>query len=222
MKLSVYQIYFEPEQKQFLSPLTIHYFNDKLSPFFENDVIIDLYNKGRIQEADYFGIVSWRIEQKNHLSLNLLNNINTDANIYGFKNAVIRHHVLPMGSQYHQHFGVLFNQLLINLGLDFNALAPVVTAGFYQNAVIAHRDIYLDYVKNWLIPSMQFIQTCTDQNFQKLLKSDPMYTLYPPGRREKLEAHIGTPHYQYHTFILERLWSVYYQMNLSKIKLCLL
>lgn len=222
MKLNVYQIYFEEEQKRYLSPLTHHYFNEKLSPFFENDVIRDLYETKKIHESDYFGIVSWRIEQKNGLSLNLLKNITEDYNFYGFNSAVIRHHVLPMGSAYHQHFGILFTKVLQHLGIRFNDVAPIVTTGFYQNAVIAHRDIYLDYVENWLLPSMKFIETCDDLQFQQLLRADPMYTLYPAGRREKLMEHLGIPHYPYHTFVLERLWSVYYQLNQPKIRQCLL
>lgn len=222
MNKSIHQIYFEPEQKSVLSQYTTPYYNEKLTPFFENDVIVDLYNKQVISNSDYFGILSWRIESKNHLSLTCLNNITEQFNMYGFHNILIRHHVLPMGSAYHQHFGYLFKLLLQNLGLDFDQLSHQVTMGLYQNAIIARKDIYLDYVENWLIPSMHFINNCENLQFQQLLRSDPMYSLYPTGRREKLLAHIGTPHYQYHTFILERLWSVYYYVNQSKISLALL
>lgn len=222
MKKSIYQIYFEPSQKSSLSQFTIPFYNEKLTPFFENDVIIDLYNQKVIHDSDYFGILSWRIESKNHLSLNCLNNITDQYNMYSFNNVLIRHHVLPMGSAYHANFGQLFRKILNNLNINFDQIADKVTFGLYQNAVIAQRDIYLDYVENWLIPSMKFIETCDDLQFQQLLRSDPQYSLYPPGRREKLVEHIGTPHYQYHTFLLERLWSVYYFTNQHKLSLALL
>ena len=217
MKLSVFQIYFSPEQVSQLSPLTTHYDNDKLTPYFENGVIVDLYNKGKIHEADYFGVLSWRIEQKNNLSLNVLNNITPDHNLYSFRNIVLNHPVIPVGCQYHPAFGPLFKRLMEVLGLDYDRLYRDLHYGYYQNAVIASREIYLDYFHNFLKPCINYIDSCTDQNFLNLLRSDPLYSRYPPGHQQKLMAHIGTPHYQYHTFILERLWSVYVMLNKQKL-----
>jgi hypothetical protein len=221
MKLKVYQIYFEPEQKAVLSPYTIPYYNDKLSPFFENDVIRDLHDRGEIHDADYFGILSWRIESKNHLSLSSLSQITSNYNFYSFRNTVVRHNVLQVSNICHPMFGYLFDKLLTNLGLNYNDFMHM-DVGLYQNAIIASQEIYLDYYNNWLLPSMKFIENNTDPTFISYLKSDPLYTLYPPGRREKLQQFLGTPWYQYHTFICERLWSVYYVVNFNKIKQCFL
>ena len=81
--------------------------------------------------------------------------------------------------------------------------------GVYQNAVIARREIYYDYVQHWLAPSMDFLDRQVNPEYLAKLRSDPGYNSYPPGRQELLRRVIGTPHYQYHPFLLERLWSVY-------------
>lgn len=222
MKLNVHQIYFSPEQQRQLSNITIPYYNQKLTPFFENDVIRDLYNKGSIHESDYFGVVSWRIEPKNRVSLNSLLSVNASHNMYTYRAITQRHHVIPMGSAYHANFGYLFERVLTNLGYNMHDLAPRVDLGLYQNAIIATREVYLDYVENWLLPSMKFMEENTDPTFVATLKSDPHYTLYPPGMRERLHAAFGVSHYCYHTFVLERLWSVYYEINKPKIRLYLL
>jgi hypothetical protein len=221
MNKKVYQIYFEPQQRGMLSPYTIPYYNEKLSPFFENDVIKDLYEKGEVHSSDYFGVLSWRIESKNYLSLSLLNNITFDHNLYSFRKTVVNHNVFQVSNICHPKFGYLFDKMLTNLGLSYNDFVRVEW-GLYQNAIIAHRDIYLDYLENWLLPSMKFIETNTDPMFVSYLKSDPLYSLYPPGRREKLQEFLGTPWYQYHTFICERLWSIYFHVNGAKIKHCFL
>ncbi len=220
---NVYQIYYEPWQLEKLSPLTVPFYNndDILTPFFENDVIRKLYDNQKIHTSDYFGVLSWRIQEKNNIDLQVLNNINSDFNLYTFNNTTARYNVLNVSNQYHPNFLILFSQVLRNLGLSVNEFLNC-DVGIFQNAVIASKEVYLDYVNNWLFPSMDFITNNPDQSFQSLVKSDPLYSYYPGNVRERLMKNFGTPWYQYHTFLVERLWSMYYHKNRDKISLKLL
>lgn len=221
--MSIYQIYYEPWQLEKLSPLTIPFYNndEKLTPFFENDVIRSLYNNQKIHSSDYFGVLSWRIQEKNNINLEVLRNINNDFNLYTFNNTIARYNVLGVSNQYHPNFLILFSHVIKNLGYSISEFQSV-DFGIFQNAVIASKEIYLDYAENWLFPSMDFILNNPDPSFQALVKSDPLYSYYPGNVRERLLKNFGTPWYQYHTFLVERLWSMYYFKNKNKISLKLL
>jgi hypothetical protein len=222
--MNIYQIYYEPWQVDKLSKHAIPFYNNDiiLTPFFENDVIRSLYNNEKIITDDFFGILSWRIVEKNNINLDIvLNNINNDYNFYTFNNTIGRYNVLQVSSQYHPNFLILFDQIIKNLNYSLNDFSHV-DFGIFQNAVIAKGDIYTDYVNNWLFPSMDFILNNPDPAFQILVKSDPLYSYYPNNVRERLLKNFGTPWYQYHTFLVERLWSMYYHVNRDKISLKLL
>jgi len=66
VKMNIYQIYYDESQKEYLYLDTIPLFNDELSLYFENNVILDLYKKGKI-EGDYFGVLSWKNRIKNKI-----------------------------------------------------------------------------------------------------------------------------------------------------------
>lgn len=221
--MSIYQIYYEPWQLEKISKLAIPFYNEDkiLTPFFENDVIRKMYNEQKIQQSDFFGVLSWRISEKNNINLEVLKNINNDYNFYTFNNTIARYNVLNVSSQYHPNFLTLFSPILKNLNYSLNDFLTV-DFGIFQNAVIASKEIYIDYVTNWLFPSMDFITNNPDPSFQALVKSDPLYSYYPGNLRERLLKNFGTPWYQYHTFLVERLWSMYYHVNKDKISLKLL
>ena len=65
--IQVYQILYQEEQKEHLFLDTIPYFNKDLGLYFENDVILDLYRRGKII-GDYFGVLSWKARLKNHIN----------------------------------------------------------------------------------------------------------------------------------------------------------
>ena len=57
--LNIWQIHFDQQTKSNCFHEWNHYDNsDKLTEFFENSVIVDLYNKGEIDRSDYFGVFS--------------------------------------------------------------------------------------------------------------------------------------------------------------------
>jgi hypothetical protein len=70
-EVKVYQIYYDVDQIKYLSPDTLPYYNSKLTVYFENDLIKNFYNQSKI-EADYFGVLSWRFQEKNRLQFQTL------------------------------------------------------------------------------------------------------------------------------------------------------
>lgn len=68
MKVGIYQIYYSELTGRNIDPAFIPYYNDRRTQFFENDVIMDLYQMGRHKLWDRIGILSWRFMQKTGIS----------------------------------------------------------------------------------------------------------------------------------------------------------
>jgi hypothetical protein len=120
-----------------------------------------------------------------------------------------RHDVLGYADLCHPGFLTIFRELLETLNIDIDE-RPMI--GLYQNAVIAKPDIYLDYVENFLLPTIRFFDSCSDEIRKMLFKN----ANYKGVSGDRLEESIGVGHYTYHTFILERLWSLYYHIRRRK------
>jgi hypothetical protein len=60
----VHQCFFDHRFKDRLDPGFIPYFNERVSRFFENDVIVELIRTGKHNSCDYFGVFSWRFSEK--------------------------------------------------------------------------------------------------------------------------------------------------------------
>lgn len=206
-EINVYQIYYEEEQRQHMFLDSIPYFNEELGLYFENNVILDLYQKGKV-EGDYFGVLSWKARIKNKIRKKYLSRlINPKYDMFSF--TYDRHDVLGYANHCHPNFSMIFDELLDYLGVELES-KPVI--GLYQNAIITKPDIYLDYIQNFLIPTIRFFENCSDE-IKHALFSDAEYRGVD---KEVLKNSIGVGHYTYHTFILERLWSVYYHKRRDK------
>lgn len=66
MKTKIFQIYHNEESRVKLTPGLIPYNNiDKFDPlYFENRVLLDLYESGEFNTDDYVGVVSTRVQEK--------------------------------------------------------------------------------------------------------------------------------------------------------------
>src|SRR4029077_13954552 len=76
------------ESKDRLDPGFIPYFNDRISPFFENDVIVELINAQKHSGWDYFGVFSWRFAEKiplrSEVIFDLIDEDSYEADVYTF------------------------------------------------------------------------------------------------------------------------------------------
>lgn len=214
MNIKVYQIYYDDSQKEKLNPRCIPYFNDKLTPFFENQVILDL--KPEIKGSDYFGVLSNKFEQKNETNIpfELIEKGEFDIYCIG-KKSIFNHNVLQFstdahGSAWRFLFFSMVSEALFNndilLTLD---VLESVNKGVYQNAVICKSDIYDLYIKSTLEPCAKWLENNISLKSLLFSKCDYDGSLTP----EQLLSKYGLPHYTFHTFLLERLWSVFLQVN---------
>ncbi|MFA6066889.1 MAG: class I SAM-dependent methyltransferase [Candidatus Babeliaceae bacterium] len=100
IKTEIHQIYYNEATKKMLQPLFTPYFNKKFSPYFENQVLIDLCDNGLIDKKnDYVGITSPRISEKTFF---------TDAELLG---EVAKHNGRPdcfIYSNYNNQFETEF------------------------------------------------------------------------------------------------------------------
>jgi len=85
-----------------------------------------------------------------------------------------------------------------------------VAQPIYQNAFMANRAIYRDYVMTYLNPVM-FVMS-SDPALHSLVTQNSMYHELTRGdcaSRESLQEQIGMPYYPMAPFLLERLFSIF-------------
>ena len=208
--INIYQIYYKDHQKQHMFLDAIPLFNSDISLYFENNVILNLYKQGKIV-GEYFGALSWNARLKNKLENTSLHEfICGNYDIYSL--TYDNHDVIGYAIKCHPDFLDIFTELMKYLNIDEN-IRPRI--GLYQNGIITNPSIYKDFIENYLIPSIEFLDNCSGPIKEKLY-SDAKYS---GGNIEVLKDYFGFDHYPYHPFVLERLWSVYYHINRSKTSL---
>lgn len=205
--INIYQVYYQEDQKAQLFSDTIPYFNNKLTTIFENQVLLDLYRQGKIHGA-YFGLLSWKTKQKNRLSFNSIKP-RLDPKYNFISVTYDRHDVLGYAEKCHPGFTMIFKKLLQYIEVDQD-IRPL--AGIYQNGVITKPSVYVDYIEKFLLPALEFFEQCEAEIKEKLF-SDTRYQRV--NQSISLET-FGTNFYPFHTFLLERLWSVYFHLNREK------
>lgn len=214
--IKIYQIYYNDEQKLSLSNNTIPYYNDKLTVYFENEIIKNLYDE---IDSDYFGVLSWKFNIKNNITFTT-KYIDGKYDMYYFTNNTKDVDVLGIAYKWHPYFKEIFSLILKNLDIDVN-IKP--TIGLYSNSVIASSDIYKKYIKEYLIPTMELLDTLNGtfkskymNDIREKLWSNSMYH-HKIG--DRLKEHTGKSFYTYHTFLCERLWSVFYEIHKDEFTL---
>jgi hypothetical protein len=214
MNIKVFQIYFDDSQKVKLNPRSIPYLNDNLTPLFENQVILDL--QPQIEGSDYFGVLSHKFEQKNEINIpfELIEKGEYDIYCIG-KNSIFNHNVLQFstdthGSKWRFLFFSMVSEVLFNNDSTLTlAVLESINKGIYQNAVICKSDIYNLYIESTLKPCSEWLENNTSLKSLLYSKCDYNGNLNP----EQLISKFGVPHYTFHTFLLERLWSLFLQAN---------
>lgn len=197
-------------------PFSIPYFNNDLTIFFENDIISKLVMASK---ADKIGVVSWKLSHPQHTKLgwNLgwprrieeitEEVLNRDYDVLPFTRNSKYHEMLGAASQWHPGFRPALTKIVEGIGkkMPFEVKKPI-----YQNAFMAKREIYQDYVTDYLNPAMELIKN--DPEIYKLATADSNYTQLArqgAANAEYLKEKIGFPYYPMATFLLERLFSIY-------------
>jgi hypothetical protein len=191
------------------------YLNADCTPYFENSVIIDLYNKGLI-DGDYFGVLAPSYLSKigflrackianltnrsdakisKQLILSTLENVKPDIL------DLMRHephNTIDVANRFHPEFKKYFGYIMHQIGFHYKP--KVYQHVNYCNYQICKPDIYRKYIEQMLIPSIEVMKDMKElwgnAHYSKQLPTD-------------LIAKFGVSHYPYHTFICERLFTVW-------------
>ena len=80
----------------------------------------------------------------------------------------------------------------------------------YSNFFIAKKEIYFEYIDTVIKPLIEWLEN--EPIIQQMLWSNSGYMGL---QKEQLKEYTGLDHYTYHTFVLERFFSIYYQNKLA-------
>lgn len=209
----VYQIYYDEGSKEACFPEFEHYENKVCSPFFENSIIVELIKQGRHIESEYFGVFSGNFKNKiihsrdgKKITPQLINE-SLDTDVLSF----FRHHknknVVNKAEVFHPGFKRALKNILNAIGFTVD-LEKDTRFTVYQNHFIAKSSIYEQYVKELLGPAIIEMSNKANKELQNIIWQDSGYHK-KKTMPDKLKKELGVPYYPYHTFICERLFSVF-------------
>lgn len=228
--LKIYQIYFDDKSKASCSPEWNHYDNsEKLTEYFENDVIVNLINKDAHKDADYFGVFSHDIKRemvfketvgetnKFAFSPNALDQIvklYKDVEVFGFQKRRKNPNIITQAERYHPGFVKAIERILSITGF-MDSIPPKLNNVILFNHFIMKSEIYEQYVRELLQPAMGVMRTMPELfDNAKYIKNTTQET------KDRFMKAFGKDYYPYHPFICERLPSLFmekYKYNFRHI-----
>jgi hypothetical protein len=208
-----YQIYYDEASRAACYPEFELYENKVCTPFFENQIIIELIKQGRHIGVDYFGVFSGHFKNK-ILGAKDGSRITPQYifdNLEGDVISFFRHHknknVVNKAEVHHPGFKRAMVNLLNRIGFDAD-LEKDTRFTVYQNHFIARSEVYHEFVKTLLEPAVKEMQNKDNKELQNIIWQDSGYHK-KKNMPEKLKQELGVPYYPYHTFICERLFSIF-------------
>ena len=230
----IYQIYYDAQSKERCFEGFTPVCNERLSPFFENSVIVEvLGNGGSIPGLDWFGVLSPKFFRKAYgggvsLSGEKLDTFlaATQKQVVGFNIKTTQKNIIKQGDMWHPGFSELFDKIIKKAGIDYDIRKPskklyslpsghVVYNNIFSNYVIAKKHIWDDYYQTVLKPCYDVMSDKDNEEIQSLLWRDSGYHKMNPQavKRSVLKEKLGVPFYPYHTFICERFWTMFLNMR---------
>lgn len=211
-KINIYQIYYDSHTRNQLEPGLIPYYNQVKDNYYENNVIIDIYNRNI--EADFIGITSPRFKEKTQLTAKELlkiveQNKEKDVIIYAPDYTKLYNGTHLEGKRvdiwkFNDYKGkqipypdIYKTAEILNKRkyLPFDIFEKDWTY-CYCNYWIAKKYVFDDYCKNVLLPTIQVMEE--------------------EGTKEKIDNmalfHRDKTH-KIHTFVLEAMFGTYLSNN---------
>lgn len=219
------QILYHESQREQLYPFAKGYFNVGLTPYFENQIIAGIVP---MLDADYISVCSWRLRQKRGDCTYALGGFGKDAltleqieKAMPFDVVILTprspsHQPLGMAAHWHGKAWVDAFEAFKPFLRTFGKVPEELTYSIYENHFIARKEIYHAYVKDYLIPAIDYCG------------SDMVYfvdALYTPKKKNQTEVQriqtlLGRNDWPIIVFLLERLFSFYIEdKGLNVIKL---
>jgi len=212
----IFQTYYDKETKDMVE--FEPYYNNNLTEFFENSVILDLIKQGKCEEG-YFGVFGPHIREKINFKQDgfLFNAPNLykvikqyDCDVYSFCSRRKQENIVLQAERYHPGFVDMMNKILDSVGLKLpKKLSKIVLF----NNLVAKQNFWHNYTKDLLIPAMNLLsnmpEAYQDSGYSKISSVRRM----TPEKTERFMAAFGKPHYPYHPFLCERLPSIYLELH---------
>lgn len=149
-------------------------------------------------------ISSFKMNMKTHIGRKLLNNIwkqvkNDKNDVIGFSPSLFNGNYLSETEKFHPGFLELFIPLCNDLGLQVSEPKNIVFSNFF----LASRDIYKEFVNTIIKPAISLLES---DKYKELAWKDSSYNGLS---KEKLQEYSGLEYFPMHTFILERMMSIW-------------
>lgn len=194
------------------------FFNERTTEFFESEVIRFLIESGKHKDSDYFGVVSYKLKQKlayiNENWKNHPNIANTSVSEFtpeqferelykGKPDAMsfqrhMPHDPISVANSFHPNFSRYFTEIMEKIGYKWSPVR--IENIFYCNYFVAKKDLYQRYVDEMLAPGMDVMK-----------KMPELWgnSRYPRPLPDNLKDQFCIPHWPYHAFICERMFSYF-------------
>lgn len=232
MRVRIRQVYYESAQRGHLDPRFCPYLNDRpLSPYFENEVLARLHAARDHETCDYYGVFSWKFRAKHDMDGGqLFESLEEDRyfhDVYSFLEKGTRS---GRSSAEPNTFFDLFHPNLLEIGRTIVRrlfevdLGRVRAPPIYYNHWISTSGLFDGYCRQMLIPAMDLMEQ--DEHLNCLVFEDSKYGMSQPARpvlghrmnAESCLAVFGVPYYPHHSFVLERLPSIYFAIKNVDVK----
>lgn len=233
----IFQVYYNEGQDLYKSNIVEPVYNPVPETYnfkdgyflFENKVILDKITPSL--DADYVGVWSHKhYEKMFHCSEDRLftktqgkeafinymeQRVNSEQfDVMGFHRRMNKYHrtfMITAAERFHPNFKIAIDYIVKRANLPVNMKPPFsyVTLMNYQ---IAKKSVYLHYIDAVLKPAINLMMDESEKEMQRILFSDSGYE--GAARNEQTLMKIsGTPHYTMHSFILERLFTLFLNAN---------
>lgn len=211
MPVELYQVYYDEKQKPKIFPFAIPYFNQGLTVYFETDPIKKLVLSSK---AEKIGVCSWKLRDKLRRNVGLKteltqNALEGDYQILSLTKNSKKHTMLAHLYHWHPKAKEAIALLWQKLGYK---LCGEVKNPIYNHHFVAKREIYRDYVDNFIIPTMELVEK--DEQVRNLLLQPSGYgALSREADLRSVKAKLGLNDYPLVPFILERCPSCFFEMK---------
>lgn len=142
--------------------------------------------------------------------------LKTDFQVMSFTGNTRYHQMINAAEAWHPGFKLIMSKILKNLG---EAMPEEVKNPIYQNHFCATRQVYQQYVFEYLSPAMILMNN--DPELKELCWRDSKYTNLAKkdaADSDYLKEKIGVPYYPMHPFILERLFPIFCHNRKIKVE----
>jgi hypothetical protein len=218
-KLKLYQIFFDEQTRSKVNPLAIPYDNTwfpgkDYMPALESQVISQLFQAGAHKGADRLGVVSWALEQKHNFRLDQLQAQQYTEDVLYVQSMYERFDMWSFAEDNHPQIISLANRVFNALGWRIDFFKPVRHV-IYENAHFTRVAVYEHYVQQWLAPVLEVMFALkADPILRRDLFQDSGYKFWmQKPERDNIQRVMGVPHYTFHAFICERLFSLFLDAN---------